>query len=100
VTVVSIADLTNKSTVKSSVSGAGVADVHRSIGRRKARSVTERANCSVLDAQVPAITSTVTPWRAGGTLFGSDLYNGTTLQISAGAVSQGGNSFSTKFVHT
>ena len=100
-TVVSIADLTNKSTVKSSVSGAGGGGTFTgaSVGESTIGSPSVPiAQFSTL--RFSAITVNGHTLAAGGTLFGSDLYNGTTLQISAGAVSKAGNSFLTKFVHT
>jgi len=98
-TTVAIADLTNHSTVKSKVSGinGGGAFTGASVGCNKIGSPGEPI-APFTSLAFTAIMVNGAPLGAGGTLFASDMYNGTTLQIRAGGLASTGTHFSTTFV--
>jgi hypothetical protein len=98
-TTVAIADLTNHSSVKSKVSGinGGGTFTGASVGCNKIGSTSEPI-APFTSLAFTAITVNGAPLGAGGTLFPSDMYNGTTLQIRAGSLSSTATHFSTTFV--
>lgn len=99
-TSVSITDTTNHSSVKSSVSGPGGGGTFTgaSVGDSAIGSGPEPvAQFSTL--AFSAIKVNNAPLGAGGTLAGSDMYSGATLQISASNLSQTGSGFTTTFAH-
>jgi hypothetical protein len=98
-TTVSITDATNHSTVRSTVSGPG------GVGSFTGASVGDVKIGSASIAAFSTLTFTGVkvngaPLGAAGTLFPSDMYNATTLQIHAGSLTATGTHFTTTFVHT
>lgn len=97
---VTISDTTNKSTVKDSISGPGGggsftgASVGDSTIGSPSEPIVQLTHLAFAGTQINNATL-----KAAGTLFGSDLYSGTTLQIKTGAVSTSGTGFTTTFHH-
>lgn len=99
-TNVTITDVTNHSSVKSTVSGPGGGGTFTgaSVGDSAIGSPPQPvAQFSTL--AFSAIKVNNAPLGAGGPLSGSDMYNGATLQISASNLSQTGSGFTTTFAH-
>lgn len=99
-TTVTITDTTNHSAAKQSVSGPGGGGSFNgaTVGDNKIGSPGEPV-APFGTLEFTALKVNNSPLGAGGTLLPNDMYNGSTLQIRAGALSATATHFTTTFVH-